>query len=115
MSFTKPPSDGDRMMDKKINTLVGIFLVTVGLTTREVRAEPVVYIGGSDTGISSTLMKVIWETNTWKNMVSTCATYFLPGVLGVLARGLMTGRSPSHQNSWIVAKKNSKENGSRRG
>src|SRR5215470_1854110 len=46
MSFTKPPSDGDRMMDKKINTLVGIFLVTVGLTTREVRAEPVVYIGG---------------------------------------------------------------------
>jgi len=45
MSFTKPPRDGDRMMDKKINTLVGIFLVTVGLTTREVRAEPVVYIG----------------------------------------------------------------------
>src|SRR5262250_785044 len=66
MSFTKSPRDGDRMMDKKINTLVGIFLVTVGLTTREVRAEPVVYIGGSGTGISSTLMKVIWETNTWK-------------------------------------------------
>lgn len=78
------------MMDKKINTLVGIFLVTVGLTTREVRAEPVVYIGGSGTGISSTLMKVIRETNTWKKHgLDVRNVFFTSGAL--LGRAMLSG------------------------
>src|SRR5260370_34532447 len=37
------------------------------------------------------------------------------GVLGVSARGVMSGRTPCHQDSWVVAKTTSRRTGSRRG
>ena len=44
------------------------------------------------------------------------ATYgAVAGVLGVSARGIMNGRTPCDQDSWIVAKTTSRKTGSRRG
>jgi hypothetical protein len=44
------------------------------------------------------------------------ATYgAVAGVLDVAARGVMTGRTPCHQDSWVVAKTTSRKTGSRRG
>ena len=61
-----------------------------GLTPREVGAEPLVYVGGSGTGISSTLVKVIRETGTWKKHgLDVRNVFFTSGAL--LGRAMLSG------------------------
>ncbi len=44
------------------------------------------------------------------------ATYgAVAGIVGGLARGLMSGRPPSHKYSWVVARRNSRKTGAVRG
>jgi len=77
-------------MGRKIKTLAGIFLIAFGLAARDGGAEPIVYVGGSGTGISSTLMKVIRESNTWKKHgLDVRNVFFTSGAL--LGRAMLSG------------------------
>ena len=77
-------------MGSKAIMLLGILLIAFGLTPRDVRSEPLVYIGGSGTGISSTLMKVIRETGTWKKHgLDVRNVFFTSGAL--LGRAMLSG------------------------
>ena len=77
-------------MDGKKKALAGILLLAVSLWSGALRAEPVVYIGGSGTGISSTLMKVIRESNTWKKQgLDVRNVFFTSGAL--LGRAMLSG------------------------
>src|SRR6476620_7797811 len=61
----------------------------------------------------------MWSLNEIVRLLNTHhqrASYgAVAGVLRIIPRGLMAGRSASHQYSWIVAKSDSRKNGSRRG
>jgi ABC-type nitrate/sulfonate/bicarbonate transport system substrate-binding protein len=77
-------------MGRKIKALAGIFLIAFGLAARDGGAEPIVYVGGSGTGISSTLIKVIRETNTWKKHgLDVRNVFFTSGAL--LGRAMLSG------------------------
>ena len=76
-------------MRTKGKTLLALLSITWGLSPAEARPEPI-YIGGSGTGISSTLTKVVKETGTWKKHgLDVRSVYFTSGAL--LGRAMLSG------------------------
>lgn len=76
-------------MSKKGKTLLATLLIAWGVSPAGVRSEPV-YVGGSGTGISSTLSKVVKETGTWKKHgLDVRNVYFTSGAL--LGRAMLGG------------------------
>jgi ABC-type nitrate/sulfonate/bicarbonate transport system substrate-binding protein len=77
-------------MSRKGKTLLGIFLIACGYTPSYAQSEPLVYVGGSGAGISSTLSKVIRDTGTWKKHgLDVRNVYFTSGAL--LGRAMLGG------------------------
>jgi len=77
-------------MSRKGKTLLGIFLIACGNTPSYAQSEPLVYVGGSGAGISSTLSKVIRDTGTWKKHgLDVRNVYFTSGAL--LGRAMLGG------------------------
>lgn len=76
-------------MRKTAKSFLTPLLIAWGLSPADLRAEPV-YIGGSGTGISSTLTKVVKETGTWKKHgLDVRSVYFTSGAL--LGRAMLGG------------------------
>jgi ABC-type nitrate/sulfonate/bicarbonate transport system substrate-binding protein len=76
-------------MHKTAKPLLTLLLMVWGLGPADVRAGPI-YIGGSGTGISSTLSKVVKETGTWKKHgLDVRNVYFTSGAL--LGRAMLSG------------------------
>lgn len=76
-------------MRNKGKTLLALLSIAWGLSPAEARPEPI-YIGGSGTGISSTLTKVVKETGTWKKHgLDVRSVYFTSGAL--LGRAMLSG------------------------
>ncbi len=69
---------------------MGVLLIVCGFTPGYVQSEPLVYIGGSGAGVTSTLTKVIRETGVWKKHgLDVRNVYFTSGAL--LGRALLAG------------------------
>src|ERR1051325_11395055 len=69
---------------------LAILLVTIGAWSTAAAAEPIVYIGGSGSGISSTLIKVVREAGLWKKHgLDVRNVYFTSGAL--LGRAMLSG------------------------
>ena len=76
-------------MRNKGKTLLALLSIAWGLSPAAARPEPI-YIGGSGTGISSTLTKVVKETGTWKKHgLDVRNVYFTSGAL--LGRAMLSG------------------------
>jgi NitT/TauT family transport system substrate-binding protein len=77
-------------MWRRKKMLLGILLIACGLAAGDARSEPLVYVGGSGAGISSTLTKVIRETGTWKKHgLDVRSVFFTSGSL--LGRAMLSG------------------------
>jgi len=76
-------------MSKSVKTFLALLSIAWGLSPAEARPQAI-YIGGSGTGISSTLTKVVKETGTWKKHgLDVRNVYFTSGAL--LGRAMLSG------------------------
>jgi ABC-type nitrate/sulfonate/bicarbonate transport system substrate-binding protein len=78
------------MPRKNAKTMLVIIVLAGALRPHHVSSESVVYVGGSGSGLTSTLMKVAREANVWKKHgLDVRHVYFTSGAL--LGRAMLSG------------------------